>query len=114
MRVEVYDSALKAVFSTDGGLRTILRDGAEAVMDQAVAHSPVWTGAYKSKFRVQPYRTYFRVYNWDPFANLVEWGTINNPPYAPMRTGAEASGMRVKLGHPGDAKVDEFLGGMFG
>lgn len=30
----------------------------------------------------------------DPFAHLIEFGSINNPPYAPFRRGIGAAGLR--------------------
>lgn len=35
-----------------------------------------------------------RVWALDPFGHLVEWGSVNNPPYAPLRRGAIAVGLR--------------------
>lgn len=32
----------------------------------------------------------------DAFAHLVEFGSVNNPPYAPFRRGAESLGLRVE------------------
>lgn len=35
-----------------------------------------------------------RVLSGDPFTHLIEFGSVNNPPYAPLRTGAMNAGMR--------------------
>lgn len=32
----------------------------------------------------------------DPFGHLVEWGSVNNPPYAPIRRGVELAGLRLE------------------
>lgn len=32
----------------------------------------------------------------DPFGHLVEWGSRNNPPYAPLRRGVQAAGLRFR------------------
>lgn len=32
----------------------------------------------------------------DPFFHLVEWGSVNNPPYAPLRRGIRAAGLRLE------------------
>ena len=32
----------------------------------------------------------------DPFGHLVEWGSVNNPPYAPIRRGAVAAGLELR------------------
>lgn len=36
-----------------------------------------------------------RVASFDPFAHIIEFGSKNNPPYAPLRRGVEATGLRV-------------------
>lgn len=36
------------------------------------------------------------VTNTDHGAHLDEWGSVNNPPYAPMRTAVNAAGFRLK------------------
>lgn len=35
----------------------------------------------------------FAVSNVGPMGHMDEWGTINNPPYAPLRRAVEASGL---------------------
>jgi hypothetical protein len=32
----------------------------------------------------------------DPFGHLVEWGSVNNPAYAPIRRGVSAAGLRLE------------------
>jgi hypothetical protein len=32
----------------------------------------------------------------DPFFHLVEWGSVNNPPYAPIRRAVRAAGLRLE------------------
>jgi len=36
-----------------------------------------------------------RVVNTDHGAHFDEWGSVNNPPYAPLRTGVRAAGLRL-------------------
>lgn len=36
-----------------------------------------------------------RVGNTDPFFHLTEWGSVNNPPYAPLRRAVTAAGLRL-------------------
>lgn len=36
-----------------------------------------------------------RVANNDHGAHLDEWGSVNNPPYAPLRTAVRAEGLRL-------------------
>lgn len=49
-------------------------------------------GGYKR--RVRPRGT--RVIVGDPFWHLVEYGSRNNPPYAPVRRGVRAAGLRFE------------------
>lgn len=36
------------------------------------------------------------VHSTDPDAHLVEWGSKNNPPYAPLRKAASSLGLRLR------------------
>jgi hypothetical protein len=36
-----------------------------------------------------------RVESTDPFAHIIEFGSVNNPPYAPLRRGVRAAGLRL-------------------
>jgi hypothetical protein len=38
-------------------------------------------------------RPQVRVTTGDSLYHLLEWGSVNNPPYAPFRKGAEATGL---------------------
>lgn len=37
-----------------------------------------------------------RIVNTDHAGHLVEWGSANNPPHAPLRRGARAAGLRLE------------------
>lgn len=37
------------------------------------------------------------VYSTDPFAHLVEFGSIHNPPYAPLRRAVMRLGLKLRL-----------------
>jgi hypothetical protein len=37
-----------------------------------------------------------RVVNTDYGAHLAEWGSVNNPPHAPLRRGVRAAGLRLR------------------
>lgn len=62
--------------------------GAEAARRIAPRGS---TGDYAESIQVDDNR----VLTDDPAGHLVEWGSVNNPAYAPLRKGAEATGARV-------------------
>jgi hypothetical protein len=52
------------------------------------------SGYYRRHFELNRYRGGWRVRNTDPFAHLVEWGSINNSAYAPIRRAIRTSGLR--------------------
>ncbi|MEA2689625.1 MAG: hypothetical protein QOD51_2232, partial [Candidatus Eremiobacteraeota bacterium] len=74
------------------------RAAALAVFIRAAAEPARNTGYYIR--RVVPVRN--RVQIRDPFGHLSEYGSKNNPPYAPARRGVRASGLRFE-----DGRVDE-------
>lgn len=74
----------------------VMNANAAAVLAAAVAVAPVHTGYYKRKLR----RRGARVMATDPFGHLVEWGSANNPPYAPLRRGVLAAGLRLDEAPP--------------
>lgn len=79
------------------GMQIMLRHNAEAVKQSAERESPIGdTGDYIHGFVIVPYATRVRVGNTDYFAHLVEWGSVNNPPYAPLRRGVRAAGLRLE------------------
>ena len=68
-----------------------MRATATQVAVQARAGAPVHTRYYRRHIR--PDGTH--VVAGDPFSHLVEWGSANNPPYAPLRRGVRAAGLRL-------------------
>lgn len=54
------------------------------------------TGYYRRKLR----RIGTRVLTLDPFGHLVEWGSANNHPYAPLRRAVLAAGLRLDEAPP--------------
>lgn len=76
--------------------KQMLRENAERVKDAAERNSPIGDRQdYIHAFRIVEYPTMVRVGNADFAAHWVEWGSINNPPYAPLRTGVIAAGLRL-------------------
>jgi hypothetical protein len=58
--------------------------------------APRETGAYARSISVVIESGEVRLKSSDPFAHLVEWGSAKNPPYAPLRRGIRAAGLRFK------------------
>ena len=52
-------------------------------------------GAYRGSITVVRENGLVAVISTDPFAHLVEWGSVNNPAYAPLRRGVRAAGLRL-------------------
>lgn len=100
VKVEIDEAKLAQLLEAPavGELITLLAgDVAEAV----VAVAPVHTGAYRDSIRSRPAELVkgvwrAKVESTDPKAHLVEWGSVNNPPYRPMTAGALAMGLRVE------------------
>lgn len=53
------------------------------------------TGHFDRSVEVVVIGTQVFVSSTDAFAHLIEWGSANNPPYAPFRTGVRAAGLRL-------------------
>jgi hypothetical protein len=68
------------------GIRKRTKEIAEVV--QAV--SPRHTGYYKRHVKAKG----DRIVAGDPFWHIVEFGSVNNPAYAPLRRGMRAAGIR--------------------
>lgn len=83
----VIERELKAQPTYPAFLRFVARYAAEAVQEV----SPVHTGYYRRHVGYDG----ATITSSDPFAHLVEWGSVNNPPYAPMRRGILAAGLRL-------------------
>jgi hypothetical protein len=59
------------------------------------AMSPVASGKFRDSIEVEIVDDEVRLGSGDPVAHIVEWGSVNNPPYAPIRRGVRAVGLRL-------------------
>lgn len=73
----------------DRALEATARVAAEKVR-HATPHGA--TGAAKRSIRADG----DRIISTDPFWHLIEFGSINNPAYAPFRRGIRAAGLRLE------------------
>lgn len=64
---------------------------AQRVAGMARDSAPHQTGRYAGSVTTQDNV----VGSTDPFAHLVEFGSANNPPYAPLRRAVRAAGLRL-------------------
>lgn len=69
---------------------------AETVKDAAIDVAPERTGAYKDSLEVAQDGTRTAVLTTDFAGHLIEFGSRNNPAYAPLRTGARKAGLRLE------------------
>lgn len=75
----------------------LLKEKAEDVKREAEAAAPDHTGYYKRRFRLGKVGKGYRVGNLDHWAaHLIEAGSVNNQPYAPLRRGAQAAGLHLR------------------
>lgn len=73
----------------------MLKGRAEDAKREAEAVAPVHTGYYHQRFLLTKAGKRYRVGNSDFAAHLVEWGSVRNPPYAPLRRGVQAAGLHL-------------------
>lgn len=77
--------------------RAALQEQAEGAKSEIEAIAPRGeTGDYSRSIIVVDDGHSVTVGSADPFAHLVEWGSANNPPYAPLRRGTRAAGLRLE------------------
>ena len=67
-------------------------DAAEQVVRATKDVAPVNSGQYVDRLRAVTDGADVRAESYDPAAHLVEFGSINNPAYAPLRRGAQQVG----------------------
>lgn len=72
------------------GIARLARAGTGDVQQAAPAGG---TGYYRRHIRSSG----TRIQLTDPFWHLIEFGSVNNPAYAPLRRGLRASGLRLEL-----------------
>jgi hypothetical protein len=81
---------------TLAALDALLSEKANEAKRQAEVAAPDVTGYYKERFVLGKVGKGYRLGNLDPFAHLVEAGSIHNPPYSPLRRGAQAAGLHLR------------------
>lgn len=111
VKVVVDRSAMTKQLAVDPTAQAFLGQVAESykgVVEQAapVGRSlgrrgqPIKHGAYKRSIKVRKFRNGYRVYSTDAFSHIVEYGSVKNPAYAPMRRALRAfigGGVKVKF-----------------
>jgi hypothetical protein len=85
-RNRLFEAQMKASPRYQASMAGIAQRTAKVVWSFA----PHKTGAYGRSIKARENV----VYSDDPFAHLVEFGSTNNPAYAPLRRGVRAAGLR--------------------
>lgn len=75
-----------------------LAQAAEPAAEQAKQFAPVRTGDYRDSIKAVADAEGVRVQATDWKANWIEFGSIHNPVFAPLRKGVRAAGLRFKGG----------------
>lgn len=90
------------------GVQRVVSGAASAVAEAASQIAPDGgpgrglKESYKATKAVrEPDRVVATAYTDDFAGHLAEWGSVNNPAYAPLRRGAERVGLRTKLAPKG-------------
>lgn len=124
VRAVVDPVAVQALLTTDPTMQKALGVVTEAIRNDAQERAPYgvslswpkrkpgepWVrrpmrhGRYKAAFEVRKVTGGWELWNLDPFAHLVEWGSIKNPAYAPIRQAIVASGLRFSRGKGGKGR----------
>lgn len=86
---------IEELMAEEGFRHQLGRVQGEAIKERASQLSPRGTGRTARSFVVVDEDGEIRVGNTDPFFHLTEWGSVNNPPYAPLRRGVTAAGLRL-------------------
>lgn len=95
-QVTVNQAALRAHLIASGEAQAALDATISALRAQAELQSPVQTGYFQDRFVTRRFPMSRRLGNTDPFAHLVEWGSVNNRAYAPFRRAARALRLRFQ------------------
>lgn len=82
-------------------VRAHLEVVAEDVQRRAQLASPTGTSrtGYRGRFKRRVTATSAQVGNTDIAAHLIEYGSVNNPPYAPLRRAVKAAGLNLTDRH---------------
>lgn len=78
------------------GLNDAKRKAAHEIKRNTEAAAPHGTGDYGDSIQVFEEGDHIGVETTDPFWHLIEFGSVHNPAYAPLRRGARAAGVRLE------------------
>jgi hypothetical protein len=88
--------ALVTELEAEPVMEALLDAKADEAKREAESVAPDHTGYYHERFTLSKIGNRRRLGNTDPFAHLVEWGSIHNPAYSPLRRGVTAAGLHLR------------------
>lgn len=89
-------STFEAAGDFEDQIREAVRDQVAEICEEIAGNAEanlVFPGSKSGPVLVLTNGLNFAVSNVGPMGHMDEWGTINNPPYAPLRRAVEASGL---------------------
>jgi hypothetical protein len=102
VKVVIDEKKLRNWLDTNSGARLGLQKTAltvEAAVKEAAPvgkslswpwGNPIRHGWFRDSLHTRPFRGGYRIYSSDPFAHIVEYGSVNSPTYAPFRRVVQA------------------------
>jgi hypothetical protein len=87
----VKDPTFESQLQREAEFVAAMRSITQAVADEVRLVAPKQTGYYVRHVHARDYT----VYTDDIAGHLIEWGSKNNPAYAPLRRGVRAAGLRL-------------------
>lgn len=104
-KVVIYAGRMREFLYTDPGAQAAIMGVADAVQESVKSEAPhgvslswpkripgePWIrrpmrhGRFKESVKRRKIRQFYRIVSFDAFAHLIEWGSVNNPAYAPFR-----------------------------
>ena len=86
---------LAAEIRAQDSYRAAMYDAAKEVATSVRRNTPRGSGAASRSIVITRDGNTYRVGSTDPFFHLIEFGSINNPAYAPLRRGVLTAGLRL-------------------
>lgn len=95
MKTFVSNPRFESEMKRTAGHRKAMFSGANQIASKGRLLAPRRTGFYGRRFKVGIEDGEVAIGNADPFAFLIEYGSVNNPPFAPIRRAVRAAGFRL-------------------
>lgn len=86
---------LASQITSEAEYRRVMYDHAKDVATAARRNTPRKTGTAQRSIAITYEDGVYRVGGFDPFFHLIEFGSIHNPAYAPLRRGVIGAGLKL-------------------